>query len=84
MNGLKHRASIVRGIARTLVGLLFATLALVLIWGTLSQRTISLFPAYAIGSFVAGLVLEALLGNALRSLSGIGSPDVTEDRGASR
>lgn len=69
--GARHARTFVQGFLRTAVGLIFASLALVLVATTIAYGTADLFSIFSIGTFLAGLTVDALIGDAVRRIMGI-------------
>ncbi len=61
----------IAGLLRLLLGALFAFASVVLVARTLAYGTSTLFSVFAIGTFLAGLCVDALLGEAVRQAIGI-------------
>ena len=68
---LKHRSGLLGGIVRTLAGLGYAALAIAFVVLALPEPEPSLISAFTIGTFLTGLIFEALVGASLRRLIGI-------------
>jgi hypothetical protein len=68
--GFSHPRRLLGGIVRTLAGLGYAALAIAFVVLALGDAG-GLFSVFAIGTFLAGLIFEALVGPSIRRLVGI-------------
>ncbi|MDQ2865375.1 MAG: hypothetical protein M3R51_04060 [Candidatus Eremiobacteraeota bacterium] len=71
MSALRSGYPLLRGLLRFIVGAIFAFLALLLTATALTPDMGDTFSAFAIAVFLAGLSIDALLGESVRSAIGI-------------
>ena len=69
--GTSSPRSLVAGIVRVACGALCAYGSVLLVARTLQYGSTTLFSVFAIGTFVAGLLVDALIGDAVRHVLGI-------------
>ena len=71
LHGMTSIRPFLIGLARIVVGTFFAFVAITLVARTLRYGPTSLFSTFAIGTFLAALAVDALIGDAIRKTLGI-------------
>ena len=71
IHGLRSFRGFIIGLARVVAGTFFAYLSITLVARTLHYGPTSLFSTFAIGTFLAALAVDALIGDTIRKLLGI-------------
>jgi hypothetical protein len=68
--------SLIRGTVRLIAGGIFATLSLALVLASLPAAALRVFPVFVIITFLTAMLVDALLGDAVRHVFGMakGSP----------
>lgn len=71
ITGVRSPRSVIRGIVRFFIGLIFLSVSIALVFLSLPENEYDRYTAYQIVAFVTALAVELLIGNDVRPLLGL-------------